>query len=321
MIAEAICTYALRFGLPVPEMPKTQPGSMLDTILGRWAALVTPKPLIVLFDEVDVLEGETMISFLRQLRGGFASRGMGKYPVSIALVGMRDLKDYITTSKYGVAPNSGSPFNIKEDSAVLSNFSKKDVVHLFAQRTAENGQQITQEALDYVYEQSCGQPWIVNSLFKRATMQILDEKSAETVTLAHIEQARAKMIQARETHLDALSERLKDPRIRGVVQLILTGDTGPNLDLLNPAVMLALDLGLIKWDTDWGFTISNPMYEDILTRTLNSVYFSQVLSPSTWHWQTTDERLDFDRRPFIEKPSWDERICWEQDDDVTVLGC
>jgi len=46
-----------------------------------------------------------MISFLRQLRGGFSSHGTGKFPISIALVGMRDLKDYITASKGGVAPN------------------------------------------------------------------------------------------------------------------------------------------------------------------------------------------------------------------------
>ena len=62
--------------LPLPCMPETHPGSMLDTILGHWTEMVAPKPLIVLFDEVDVLQDETMISFLRQLRGGFTSRGM-----------------------------------------------------------------------------------------------------------------------------------------------------------------------------------------------------------------------------------------------------
>jgi hypothetical protein len=49
---------------------------------------VAPKPLIVLFDEVDVLEGDALISFLRQLRGGFAVRVPGIFPVSIALVGI-----------------------------------------------------------------------------------------------------------------------------------------------------------------------------------------------------------------------------------------
>jgi hypothetical protein len=75
---------------------------------------------------------------------------------------MRDLKDYIIRPKDGKQVNPGSPFNIKEDSAMLLNFTKDDTVRLFAQRTEETGQQITQEALDYVYEQSNGQPWIVN---------------------------------------------------------------------------------------------------------------------------------------------------------------
>ena len=54
-------------------------------------------------------------------------------------------------------------------------------------RTAETGRRITQEALDYVYEQSRWQPWIVNSLFIRATQQILDEESVETVDLLAFE--------------------------------------------------------------------------------------------------------------------------------------
>jgi len=202
-ICEAIKQYATTFGVPVPQADDVVSISMLSNILRKWSELVAPKPLIVLFDEVDILQDETLISFLRQLRGGFASRGIGKFPVSIALVGMRDLKDYITASKGGIAPNPGSPFNIKADSVVLSNFSKENIAHLFAQRTAENGQQITSEALDYVYEQSKGQPWIVNSLFMRATMRILSQESTETVELKHIEEAREQMILSRETHLDA----------------------------------------------------------------------------------------------------------------------
>jgi hypothetical protein len=145
-----------------------------------------------------------LISFLRQLRDDFAGRDVGKFPVSIALVGIKDLKDYITAAKGGVAPNPGSPFNVKADSVYLSNFTKDDIVRLFAQRTMETGQWISPEALEYAYEQSRGQPWIVNSLFMRATMRVLDEDSTETVCVYHIEAAREQMILARETHLDAL---------------------------------------------------------------------------------------------------------------------
>ena len=291
----AVRKYAKDFGLPVPEVDISISINILDDVLSRWAELVAPKPLIVLFDEVDVLEGETMISFLRQLRGGFASRGIGKFPVSIALVGMRDLKDYITASKGGVAPNPGAPFNIKEDSATLSNFSKADVTKLFAQRTAETGQQITQEALDYVFEQSQGQPWIVNSLFMRATLQILDRESAETVTLGHIERAREMMIEARETHLDALGERLKDPRIRRVVQPIIVGELNPDLGRTNSDVMLAMDLGLVRWTSETGLMISNPIYNEILTRHLNSGYHDILPPPSSWQWQNDVGDLDMNK--------------------------
>jgi hypothetical protein len=61
---------------------------------------------------------------------------------------MRDLKDYITTLKGGVAPCPGSLFNIKKDSAVVGNFTGEALARLFAQRTANIGQQITQEVLD-----------------------------------------------------------------------------------------------------------------------------------------------------------------------------
>jgi len=293
-LCSSIRERALKFGLPAPDISTVDATSMLSDILFNWSKLVAPKPLIVLFDEVDVLQGEAMISFLRQLRDGFSDRGVGKFPVSIALVGMRDLKDYITASKGGTAPNPGSPFNIKADSAWISNFQKDDIARLFAQRTAENGQQITPEALDYVYEQSKGQPWIVNSLFKRATMRILDFDSTETVEMKHVEQARQDMITARETHLDALAVRLRDPRIHRVVQTIMTGEIDVSINRDDPDVMLATDLGLIQWDIDKGFTIANPVYEEILTRVLNLGFHDNMPSPSSWRWQTPDGRLDMD---------------------------
>jgi hypothetical protein len=313
-----ISDFARMGRVPVPHSEEEDPEGLLRVTLVNWAELVAPKPLIVLFDEVDVLEGEPLIGFLRQLRGGFASRGAGFFPISIALVGMRDLKDYITAVKGGIAPNPGSPFNVKEDSASLSNFRKEDIVKLFAQRTRETGQQITPEALDYVYEQSNGQPWIVNSLFKRATMRVLDEESTETVTVDHLRQARAQMIEARETHLDALGVRLRDPRIKHVIQTIITGDTDPLLGRTHPDVELAIDLGLVNWNTETGFTIANPIYEEILTRYLNSGYHDNLPPPSSWQWQKADGTLDMDSLLQAFQRFWRRHSeVWEQKADYT----
>jgi len=292
VLYKAICDYADWGGLPIPSIENREPEGLLRITLKRWAELVAPKPLIVLFDEVDVMEGDTMISFLRQLRGGFASRGIGKFPVSIALVGMRDLKDYITASKDGTASNPGSPFNIKEDSVSISNFKKDDIAQLFAQRTVENGQQIDADALEYIYEQSKGQPWIVNSLFMRATMRILDQYSTETVKLEHVEQARQDMIMARETHLDALAVRLEEPGTRDVIEPILTGEPEPDL-AKSEAFRICMDLGLVAID-DGTPVIANPIYREVIARHLT--YSQQLAIPKPeWQWENPDGSLDMDR--------------------------
>ncbi|MDR1593407.1 MAG: PD-(D/E)XK nuclease domain-containing protein, partial [Prevotellaceae bacterium] len=246
-----------------------------------------------------------------------AGRGVGKFPVSIALVGMRDLKDYLIKAKDGKPVNPGSPFNIKEDSAMLSNFTKDDVAKLFAQRTEETGQQITQDALDYVYDQSGGQPWIVNSLFKRATLRILDDESTETVTLELVRQARGQMIEARETHLDSLGERLRDPRVKFVIQTIITGSSNP-LGRTDPEVALTMDLGLIKWSAVTGFTIANPVYEEILTRFISSKYHDSFPPLSEWQWQKPDGELDMDKLLLEFQKFWRRHSeIWEEKADYT----
>jgi hypothetical protein len=288
---------------------------LLRSILSKWSQLVAPKPLVVLFDEVDVLAGDVMISFLRQLRGGFAIRGVGKFPVSVALVGMRDLKDYIVAAKDGKPVNPGSPFNIKADSAMLSNFVKDDVVKLFAQRTEETGQQITREALDCVYEQSGGQPWIVNSLFMRATMRILDDESTETVTLEHIRQAREQMIMARETHLDALAYRLEDPRIRNVIESLIAGESDPSL-AKGDAFGLCLDLGLVTTKNGTP-QIANPIYREVIARQMT--YSTQLAIPEPdWQWQKPNGELDMDRLLQEFQQFWRRHSeIWEEKSDST----
>ena len=86
-INKSICASSKNQGLPILELPFDQTEFLLYKTMQKWAELVSPKPLVVLIDEADVLEGEPLVSFLRQLRNGFAERGVGRFPVSIALCG------------------------------------------------------------------------------------------------------------------------------------------------------------------------------------------------------------------------------------------
>jgi hypothetical protein len=314
-IYDAILEAAKWYDLPIPVSMADNPSSVLSAVLTNWAELVAPKPLIILFDEVDVLVGEVMISFLRQLRGGFASRGAGKFPISIVLVGMKDLKDYITASKDGVAPNPGSPFNIKEDSAMITNFTFDNVKSLFAQRTADTGQQITDEAIEYVWEQSNGQPWIVNSLFKRATMRVLDEDDYQTVTIEHIRQARKQMIDARETHLDALAYRLDDIRVRTLMETVMSGEADPSL-ADSEGFRLCMDLGLVVIENGT-IKVANPIYKEILARQMTFGTQMAIQEPQ-WQWKDADGNLDMDKLMSEFQKFWRRNAdVWEQKSDYT----
>ncbi|GHT44159.1 hypothetical protein FACS189454_00840 [Planctomycetales bacterium] len=314
-IHRAICYYAEFAELPVPNCNAEDTEGLLRGTLAHWSQLVAPKPLVVLFDETDVLEGDTMISFLRQLRGGFATRGVGKFPISIALVGLRDLKDYLVTAKDGKPVNPGSPFNIKQDSASLGNFSQGDVATLFAQHTEETGQQITQEALDYVWEQSGGQPWIVNSLFMRATMRILDADNYETVTVDHLRQAREQMILARETHLLSLTYRIQDSQVRKVMETLITGDADPQLGE-SEGFEICQDLGLaiVEHGTP---KVANPIYREILARQMT--YGTQLaIAEPAFRWQKEDGSLDMDALLKEFQGFWQENSeIWEEKSDYS----
>ena len=311
----AIREHAASFEVPVPEYPQGVPAeSMLSAILVGWAQKVAPKKLIVLFDEVDIVTGPAMVSFLRQLRGGFARRGVGVFPVSIALVGMRDLRDYLVISKGGQVLNPGSPFNIKHDSATLGNFSQDDITTLTTQHTAATGQCFTPEALERLWACSSGQPWLVNALCEQIVYRIIPDPEI-AVQSEHVEQAKDQLIASRATHIDSLGERLKDERIRRVIQPMITGESDPTLGRSDRDVEFCLDLGLIAWEGS--LVIANAVYREVIARYLGQNYQDNIPAPE-FTWQRPDGGLDMDAlmEEFQKFWAWNSEI-WEEKADYT----
>ena len=118
---------------------------------------ILDKPLVILFDEVDCLTEDTLISFLRQLREGYNSRFEIPFVHSVALVGMRNIRDY----KAQVRPDSqslgsASPFNIVTETMTLKNFTKEEIKYLYQQHTDNTGQIFENEAIDLIYKQTGG---------------------------------------------------------------------------------------------------------------------------------------------------------------------
>ena len=264
-------------------------GDRLSAYVRAWAAAL-PVPLVLLIDEADVVSGAALISLLRQLRAGFMDRGIGKFPTSVALIGMRDLRDYLVQSKDGRHINPGSPFNIKAASITLRNFNAAEVTDLLGQHTAETGQAFLPEASDEIARVTDGQPFLVNALADLCVTALVPDR-AVPISLAHVDEARERLIRSRTTHLDSLAERLKEPRVARIVQAVILGDAPHGIVYDSDDFQYVVDLGLIRRGLD-GAEPANPIYREVLARQLSYNVQSAVPRPS-WAWATPEGRLDF----------------------------
>ncbi|MDR3012714.1 MAG: ATP-binding protein [Chitinispirillales bacterium] len=267
---------------------------VLNTSLVRYCRSLD-KPLVVFFDEADCLSDGTLITFLRQLREGYISKGRVPFVHSLALVGLRNLRDY----KVRVRPDSesrggASPFNIVTEYINLRNFLPAEVTELYAQHTVETGQAFEPEAVDYAFEQTLGQPWLVNAIAREATVKILREDYSKPVTRALVEQAIQNIILARGTHVDSLMERLRDPRIRKVIEPLILGDVV--MDEETDDYQYTKDLGLIR-ENGGKVESANPIYAELIVRMLSNSVQKSISNTHTNYEPPRymkDGRLDMD---------------------------
>lgn len=239
----------------------------LRDLLIRWSQQC-PLPLVLFLDEIDALRDETLLSVLRQLRSGYPNRP-GNFPHSVALIGLRDVRDYrIRLRDDEETLGTSSPFNIKIESLTLRNFTDAEIAELYNQHTAETGQIFTPEAQALAWELTRGQPWLVNALARQAVEKENPDRSIP-VEAAHIQRAKEVLIERRDAHLDSLAERLREPRVRRVLEPILTGELLPP-DLPEDDVQFAKDLGLVA-SGPAGLEIANPIYREVIPRALTAV--------------------------------------------------
>ena len=227
------------------------------------------KPFVVFFDEVDCLSGATLVTFLRQLRNGCISRQKGRdFPASIALIGMRNIRDF----KAKIRPDretlgSASPFNVITEAMTLRTFTAEEVAALYQQHTDATGQVFEPGVAALAYEYSRGQPYLVNALARWCMDKIHDRRYGEPITLADMHEAKEKIIRERGTHLDSLMERMKEPRVKAIVESVLVGEDNRR-DLIEDDVSFVLDLGLLR-EENGALLPANPMYAEIMGRYLS----------------------------------------------------
>jgi hypothetical protein len=250
--------------LPPDQQPPPWATTSIRAALTLWA-LRAHRPLALLLDEVDGLAPRVLSSLLSQLRSGFPDRPRA-FPASIALVGMRNVRDYVLASGGTGRRGAGSPFNVTAAPLTLGDFARDEVAALYAQHTAATGQPFTPEAIDLAWELTRGQPWLVNAIASECVEELAPDP-AQPVTAAEVDQARHALVRRQQTHLDSLAERLREDRVRRVVEPVLSGHVLPE-EVSRDDLRYAVELGLLRMDDGRPLEPANPIYAEILPRAL-----------------------------------------------------
>ncbi len=259
----------------------------LSDLLTRWSE-ESDKPIVLLLDEVDALVGDTLISLLRQLRRGYNQRPAA-FPQTVVLCGVRDVKDYRIQQADGEVITGGSAFNIKAESLRMGNFTQKEINLLYQQHTQETGQGFGPEIFAEVWQDTQGQPWLVNALaYEMAWKDKTARDRTADISLQQYQAARERLIQSRATHLDQLADKLQESRVRRTVALLLSGEeTGfqvPTDDL-----QYLEDLGLIQRKPQ--VRIANRIYQEIIPRELTASTQDTIVEQQEWYVDS-DHRLN-----------------------------
>ena len=86
------------------------------------------------------------------------------------------------------------------------------------------GQEFTEEARRGIWELTEGQPWLVNALVYDACFRNkAGRERSRRITAEAIHDAREQLILRRETHLDQLTDKLQEERVRRVIEPLPSG--------------------------------------------------------------------------------------------------
>ena len=273
---------------------ETVPESMLSEYLSNLSEYL-PKPLVLIIDEIDALVGDSLVSVLRQLRAGYANRPAA-FPQSVILCGVRDVRDYrIVLSNQDII-TGGSAFNIKAESLRLGNFTKEEIHELYMQHTRETGQKWDDACFPMVWEATEGQPWLVNALAHEVTYKMQENRDRSvTIIPEMLFRAKERIIYRRDTHIDQLVDKLKEPRVRRVIEPMLSNSSETD-DSLIPTddIQYVEDMGLIKRERGKPRRIANSIYQEIIPRELTWSTQDGLIQEPQWY-QRADGSIDMEK--------------------------
>ena len=267
-----------------PDVPQIDLDTLMATPLRSLTTALShlaqhsDRPWVIFFDEADCLVGETMVSFLTQLREGYLGRYKHPFPASVVLVGRRQVRDYTLRDDERRAISwlgTSSPFNISAEDLTIGPFTEPEVTELLQQHTTRTGQVFLPEAAAKIYELGQGHPWLTNALADQIVDRDVEDRNV-AITADHVEAAKETIILERRSHIDSLIARLREERVRRVLDPMLSGERAQQ-DMLDDDFAYVLGLGLIR-KIQGQYRVANPIYREVIPRALNYAQQMQIVN-------------------------------------------
>ena len=137
-----------------------------------------------------------------------------------------------------------------------------------------------------------GQPWLVNALAHELTFKMQANRDRTVcITPAMVDEAKERLILSRATHLDQLADKLKEERVRRVIQPMLIGELDDSGEDDN---QYCLDLGLIRFEAG-RLVIANEIYREVIPRELTTIRQHRFGSAFEPEWVKPDQTLDTEK--------------------------
>jgi hypothetical protein len=227
--------------------------------------IIHQKKIIIFIDEFDGIPLSELENFLMVLRDLYQNykHTQKKALYSIGLVGIRNIAKLVVG---GV-----SPFNIA-DQVNLPMFSFTNVKNLYEQYTQETNQPFSDEAIQQIYEQTCGQPWLVNRLGTILTVNI-KPNTTDIILPEDVDIAINRLLMENNAHFDNLYEKAllyKESFLNIYHQDI---DYDPN----DMGQAFLKQYGLLK-EMNGKAMIANPVYKKRFA-TISKQHISNIVQP------------------------------------------
>jgi len=202
------------------------------------------------------------------------------------------VRDYrIHSGSVRAAIAGASAFKIKTRPLRLGDFTRAEAEALLGQITPASRQPPAPAAPEAGCEQTHGHPWLVNALAREMCFPAGGFRPRDrSISERDVFEAREALLMSRETHLAHLADKLREPRVRRVIEPLLSGGdaeySGRDFEYVR-------DLGLVAPDPP--LRIANPIYGEVLPRELTWVLQQAMPEQQTAWYVDAAGGLDLDK--------------------------